>query len=330
MTSGDNRHTETPAPSVSVVTTVYNRKRSLPQAIESVLNQSFTDFEYIVVDDGSTDGSADMAESIGDPRVNVVRMPHRGRAAALNTAFALCRGEFILIQDSDDVALPERFAKQIAFLRAHPEVGMLGCQCVIVDDEEKPQRPFRLPVNHAEILPLMMLTSAVVFGAGAIRRSAAEAAGKFDESLVAAEDYDFQLRMLPHARFHNLEEDLQRVHVTEDSLSTLHREEQDRITMDRALRFLSDEQAHRTVFPLASERRLCEARVHYYYGDSRDVRRILAPLLRTSPLDIRIWRYYLPASLGTAFLLFARRNGFVRLLARGFKRSRVLRRHFLP
>lgn len=330
MTSGGDRHTGVPAPGASVVTTVYNRKRSLPRAIESVLNQSFTDFEYILVDDGSTDGSADIAMTCDDPRLTVVRIPHRGRAAALNTAFALCRGEFILIQDSDDVALPERFEKQIAFLRAHPEVGMLGCQSVVLDDEKKTQRPFRLPTNHAEILPLMMLTSAVRFCAGAIRRSAAEAAGKFDESLVAAEDYDFQLRMLPHTRFHNLPEELQRIHVTKDSLSTLHRAEQDRITMDRALRFLSDDRTHRTVFPLASERWLCEARVHYYYGDSRDVRRILAPLLRTSPLDIRIWRYYLPACLGTAFLSSARCNGFIQLLTRSLKRSRVLRRHFLP
>ncbi len=326
----DEAHSAVRAPAASVVTTVYNRRDILPRAMRSVLAQSFTDFEYIIVDDGSTDGSADMAESIADPRVNVVRLPHRGRAAALNAAFALCRGEFILIQDSDDVALPERFAKQIAFLRVHPEVGMLGCQCVVVEDDKRTPRPFRLPTDHAEILPLMMLTSAVPFCAGAIRRSAAEAAGKFDESLIATEDYDFQLRMLPLAGFHNLADELQRIHVSADSLSTLHRREQDRITMDRALRFLSDESLGGVVFPARTERSLCEARVHYYYGDSRDVRRILAPLLRTSPLDIRIWRYYLPACLGTAFLSAARRNAFVRLLARGLKRVRILRQHFLP
>src|SRR5262245_39958720 len=116
------------APLVSVVMPAYNGERFVVEAVRSILAQTFRDFELIVVDDGSTDRTAELvaAEQSRDPRVVVHRQPsNQGFRIALNAGCALARGELIARMDADDVSLPERFERQVAFLRAHPEVGVV-------------------------------------------------------------------------------------------------------------------------------------------------------------------------------------------------------------
>ncbi|MBR9977026.1 MAG: glycosyltransferase, partial [Bacteroidetes bacterium] len=211
--------TDSDLPVASVVTTVYNREHTLARAMASVLTQSFTDFEYIIVDDGSTDASVHIAGSSGDPRVRLLRETHRGRPAALNTAFSHCRGRYILIQDSDDIALPERFSEQISYLEQHPETGLLGCDVLLTDPAETSRRILRMPREHDDIRHLMPLTNAVVFGACCIRVAHIPDTLRFDESMPAAEDFDFQLRLLRVTRFHNLPLLLLHIIETPDSLS---------------------------------------------------------------------------------------------------------------
>jgi glycosyltransferase involved in cell wall biosynthesis len=330
MMTDDGRNTEPRPPAASVVTTVFNRARTLERAMRSVLEQSFDDFEYIVVDDGSTDDSVRIAESFPDPRIRVERMPHRGRAAALNSAFSLCRGEFILIQDSDDVALPGRFEKQIGFLRSRPDVGMVGCQCRLVDAASGHSRPLRLPVEHEQLLPLMMLTSAVVFGASAMRRDTASSAGPFDEALSAAEDYDFQLRMLWLSRFHNIDSELEEIHICADSQSVVRRDEQNRVTMECALSMLEKEKRTPVLFDNPLHARRSEALVHYYYGEIALARKQLLALLRGNPFSLTFWRYLLPSLLGTRMLGLLRESGVSRRLSSPLRLFRFSRKHFLP
>src|SRR4051812_38318159 len=112
---------------VSVLMPVYNAGRYLAEAVDSVLTQSFRDFEFVIVDDGSTDGSAAMLDDYArqDSRVKLVRRPNTGIVGALNDGLRECRGEFVARMDADDVSLPERFEKQVAYLREHHEVVAL-------------------------------------------------------------------------------------------------------------------------------------------------------------------------------------------------------------
>src|SRR3954469_1098404 len=112
------------APAVSVIMPVYNARAYVAEAIDSVLAQTFGDFELILVDDGSTDGSLDILRGYEkrDPRVRVISRPNTGIVGALNDGLKLARGEFIARIDADDASLPNRFEKEIAFLRAHPDV----------------------------------------------------------------------------------------------------------------------------------------------------------------------------------------------------------------
>lgn len=317
-------------PTASVVTTVFNRERSLSRAMRSVLEQSSADFEYIVIDDGSTDASAAIAEATGDPRVTVVRMPHRGRAAALNTAFDLCRGEFILIQDSDDVALPERFAKQIAFLRQHPEVGMVGCRLTVTDVIHDTTKTLRLPATHEEIRFLMPVTSAVAFCCSCIRRSILLSPRPFDETMTAAEDFDFQLNHLSRTRFHNLEDILQQKFSQIDSMGNVQELTQDRLTRERSLRFLMHEELERQVFTDLREIQFHRARVEYYYGDIRAARGQLFSLILRAPLNIGLYRFFLPSLLGSRCLSALRKRGLTTRTTHPLRRISFLRKQVLP
>src|SRR5687768_9931393 len=114
-------------PKVSVVIPVYNRAKYVGETIESVLSQTYQDFELIVVDDGSTDGSRKVLESFGN-RVTVLEHPNRenrGQSAAINRGLAAARGEFVGMLDSDDLWLPRKLELQVGFLDKHPEIGLV-------------------------------------------------------------------------------------------------------------------------------------------------------------------------------------------------------------
>lgn len=115
------------APKISVVMPVFNREHHVALSVKSILLQDFGDFELVIVDDGSTDGTRKVLAEFDDPRIRIIAMPANcGNATARNVGLGAARGEFIATMDSDDVALPERLGRQWQFLKAHPEIDILG------------------------------------------------------------------------------------------------------------------------------------------------------------------------------------------------------------
>jgi glycosyltransferase involved in cell wall biosynthesis len=144
-------------PRVSVVSTVYNGEPYFDRAIPGILAQTFEDFEFILVDDGSTDRSLDKLHELArrDPRVRVFAPGRLGAAAAYNYGVAQANGEYIARQDFDDRSYPDRLSLQVAFLDAHPEVGMVGGYYILVD-ERRGERYVRMPpTDHAAIISAM-------------------------------------------------------------------------------------------------------------------------------------------------------------------------------
>ncbi len=121
--------TDSHVPKLSVVMPLYNAARYLRPAIESILNQTYTDFEFIIVDDCSTDETPAILDSYPDPRIVRLRNPQNlGIVGALNRGLEAARGQYIARMDGDDIALAERFAQQVAWLDAHPNIGLCsGC-----------------------------------------------------------------------------------------------------------------------------------------------------------------------------------------------------------
>lgn len=130
---------------ISVIMPVFNRERMVVRSVQSILAQDFTDFECIIVDDGSTDGTVAAIRALADKRVVLVPLPvNAGIAAARNIGLNLARGEFIATMDSDDVAMPDRLSRQLAYLQAHPDVDIVGSDIVKVQGnlrmpQEKPR-----------------------------------------------------------------------------------------------------------------------------------------------------------------------------------------------
>ena len=118
---------------------VYNRESYVGAAIESILGQTFTDFEFIIVDDGSTDHSVDVVKSYSDPRIRLIQLPkNQGISAARNTGNELARGEFIAVMDSDDIALPRRLERQLKYMKSHPHIGICGASIGWVNANGQP------------------------------------------------------------------------------------------------------------------------------------------------------------------------------------------------
>src|SRR5208283_530756 len=126
-------------PVVSVVMVTCNVERFLREAIESVLSQSFRDFEFVIVDFGSTDKSKDIISSYveKDSRISLKEIPKCGLAAARNAACFLAKGRYIAIQDADDISLPDRLIAEVDFMEKHPEVGLVGSAIQRIDSDGK-------------------------------------------------------------------------------------------------------------------------------------------------------------------------------------------------
>lgn len=192
----------------------------LPKAVESILSQSFADFRFIIVNDGSTDDSQQYLELIRDSRVVLINQRNAGQGAARNAALHECRSEYVAVMDQDDVSLPERLHTQIAYLDAHPDVVLVGTQIEFLI-EDVTQRGLAAPIRHREIEERLLSGRAGICHPSLMyRREAAIACGGYPTG-VFGEDIDFCLRMMEYGRSANLDRILfqYRLHRKQASLT---------------------------------------------------------------------------------------------------------------
>ena len=185
-------------PRLSVLMSVYNGERYLREAVESILDQTFTDFEFIVVDDGSTDSTWSILSDYAarDARIVLIRNPvNIGLTRSLNKGLALAQGEYIARQDADDVSLPRRLERQLSYLEQHREVGGLGTWAEIIDEENTAVRTIRTPTEHAEICAQLLLWNPLIHTSLCARRSSIDVIGGYNAEIPYAQDYDLWWRL---------------------------------------------------------------------------------------------------------------------------------------
>ena len=193
------------APRVTVFVPVYNRAHVLRETLDSVLAQTFGDFELLVLDDGSTDGSPDVARAISDPRVRVeVHERNRGIPATRNHGLDLARGEYLAVVDSDDVSLPERLAVQVAWLDAHPDVAALGSWALRTDASGRRVEAPLLRPTEPRVLAGRMLFASCFKSPTVMARTAVLRAHRYREELVLASDIDLWARVSARHALANL------------------------------------------------------------------------------------------------------------------------------
>lgn len=225
-------------PRVSVLMPVYNAERYVGKAIESILLQTYRDFEFLIIDDGSTDRSLSILRKYEaqDGRIRLVSRPNTGLVGALNEMVGEATGEFLARMDADDVALPRRLECQVSGMLADPGVVALGTRVLLIDPDELPICEMCSETHHEAIDEAHLAGSGMLqlcHPSVMMRREAVCRVGLYRDKFACAEDVDLFLRLAEIGRLANLPEVL--LHYRMHGTSVGHaRNEQQRLSVERA------------------------------------------------------------------------------------------------
>jgi len=217
-------------PKVSVLMSAYNSEKYISEAIESILNQTFKDFEFIIINDGSTDNTLKIIREYAkrDNRVKLINLRKNvGLIAALNKGLKVCKGIYIARMDSDDISVAERFAKQIEYMKQHPECGVLGGlhikfeeggTCTVIKRYQPKIKMLDL-LLHGNLVshPTVLLKKEILMNHNI----------KYDSNYPYAEDFAFWVECLKYTEIHNLQEVLLKYRWHDSNVSVVHKKIQD-------------------------------------------------------------------------------------------------------
>ena len=215
-------------PRVTVLMAIYNGERYLHQAIGSILHQSFTNFEFLIIDDGSTDCSAEIIRSYKDSRIRLFHnINNLGLVPSLNRGLDLARGEFIARMDADDISHPERLSEQLAFLDNHPHIGLVGTNFILINSEGITTSGPILPgfLSDIEIQWKLLWENPIAHPSVMFRSSIAQLCGGYPSDYAYAEDYALWLQMGIETKMAVLAQPLLFLRKHEGNVTILHLEE---------------------------------------------------------------------------------------------------------
>lgn len=290
-------------PAVSVLMPVYNARRYVGTAIESLLQQTMRDFELIVLDDGSRDDSQDIVRSFAgrDRRVRWLARENRGLIATRNELLAAARSPYCALLDADDIARPERLELQLDYLESHPECVLVGSRVLLIDAEGAPLCEMFDEFEHGVIYDTLLsgrphhLCNPAIM----MRRAAVEQAGGYREGFAPAEDLDLFLRLAEHGQLVNLPQVLTsyRQHLASEGYARAH------IQRAAAYRAVNEARRRRGLAELLREQTGYDSIVwtagdHYRKwcwwalnaGYVSTARKYALATVRHSPLTLESWR----------------------------------------
>ncbi len=230
-------------PKVTVVMSVYNGTLYLQEAVESILNQTFTDFEFIIIDDESTDKTWEILTQYAnrDQRVKLFKNKENiGLTKSLNRGLEFATGEYIARQDADDVSLPDRFKLQTCFLDDNVDVGAIGTSAEVINEQGKFLEQSYVIREHESIQACLLVNNCLFHSSMMVRRSLMQALGGYREELRYAQDYDIWWRISRLARIENLPDILVRVRRSAKNISKLYRHEQLLSALEISLRIVQE------------------------------------------------------------------------------------------
>ncbi|MGA7160096.1 MAG: glycosyltransferase [Bacteroidota bacterium] len=315
---------------LSVIMTVYDQADYVGEAVESIIRQTYREFDFIIIDDGSDDQSLAKIQKYDDPRIRIFSRDHQGRGSALNFALAQTNATWVAFIDADDIALPDRLLLQTRALAEDEAIDAISGWYQLVDERGNIIREKRLPSKHEEIVELMPVQCSMCFPAAIIRKNILVQAGMFDEKLVAAVDYDLWLKILDNAKFHNIPINLIKYRISSNSISSRLKDVQSRYAYEIGVRYLKEKYRIAQRDDAKAKISLKLGKLEYYQGTMVNARRHLAKLLWYKPYFFITWRFYLASLLGNRVFTLLRSLGFADSIGNIFRKSSVKHNYFVP
>lgn len=228
-------------PIVTVLMAVYNSDRYLRQAIDRILQQTFQDFEFLIINDGSTDTSGEIIPSYRDRRIRLIdNEQNLGLPRSLNRGLKLAQGDLIARQDADDISEPERLAKQVAFLSSHPDVALLGTWYRKIDGCGNFIGDRPLPCHPTDLRWSLLFYCPFVHTSVMLRKQVVEQVGFYDETITYGENYDFWGRIARQFAVANLDQFLVQYRINHSSMTATY----GNVIQQDSLRITTDQISH--------------------------------------------------------------------------------------
>jgi glycosyltransferase involved in cell wall biosynthesis len=292
-------------PLVSILVPVYNAERYLRETLASLLAQTYSNFEIIALDDGSTDGSLAILQELAakDARFKISTRPNQGIAATRNELISLATGEFLAVNDADDLSSPQRLEKQVAYLQAHPECVAVGSRMKMIDPQGRYVGEHFATTAHDGIDACNLTGSGAIGHSSAMMRaSAVRTVGGYRAAFEPSEDLDLWLRLAEVGELANLPEALADYRLHAESVSYKRYEKQ-----VRGARQAITEAIRRRGYPPREfppeipKRRLVYAHwaaLALYCGNLRGARRYAWRAVVRSPLILQHWKLLIRSIIG--------------------------------
>ncbi|MFC1824167.1 glycosyltransferase family 2 protein [Thermodesulfobacteriota bacterium] len=208
-------------PNVSVIMSVYNAEKHLKVSVDSILTQTYQDFEFIIINDGSTDKTPAILDSYRDSRLILLTQENNGLTRSLNRGIKIAQGKYIARQDAGDVSLPDRLEHQVQFLESNQEIALLGTYAYKIDEEGNEIGMFSPPSLHREIRNCMLRKKKNPFVHGTLlfRKDCLPSGGFYRPEFENAQDFDLCLRVSESYKVHILDRPLYKWRLERNSLS---------------------------------------------------------------------------------------------------------------
>ena len=214
---------------VTVLMPVYNGEKYLREAIDSILSQTFTDFDFLIVDDGSIDQSLEIAKSYTDVRIKIIEnVQNLGIITTLNKGLKIAKGKYIARMDSDDVCFPARLEKQVDFLDKHPEISIIGSNVQVIDSSSKRIKTMSFPTESELIKWHLFFCSPIAHPTVLARREVLIKLGGYNSQCQYVEDYELWLRASKDYKFENISEELLYYRLHDNNISVNHQQAQEK------------------------------------------------------------------------------------------------------
>lgn len=318
------------SPLISVVMPVYNIQEFVAEAVQSVLSQTVADFEFIILDDGSTDDTLNIISKFSDPRIILVRGQRLGLVEQLNQGLSIAKAPIVARMDGDDIAHPKRFEMQCELLKSHRDVGVVSSAYEEIDAKGKGIITRWLPESDVEIRAAMPRYCAICHSSAMFRKNLIDRYGGYDKQYFPAEDFELWVRLFPHVKFMNVPKPLVKKRLHSKSVTFSGLKAQRNVHRGIAMKYLADRKSTCTDVVERAEIDYQIALCEYYQGSVNQARAILNRLVLANPTNLRFMRFWFSSLLGERVIAFLRRKGIAEAITNVLRRRAKSPRLFNP